>query len=124
MLAVHTGFEAKTLQQYVDISRPKVANIVFGSPGLGTYGYLLGELFKSLAGVRMLHIPYKGGGPAVADLVAGHIPSAFFTLGVAAQHLRTGKVRALALRKTRAKLPFPIANRMRLYMVRMIVNRP
>lgn len=107
VLAVNAGFEPRTLQQYLDRSRGKAADIAFGSPGTGTHSHLIGELFKSLTGARLLHIPYNGGGPAVADLVAGHIPSAFTSLGAISQHLRAGKARALAISSSKRAESFP-----------------
>ncbi len=107
ILVVNPAFEAKSMQQYVDVSRGKAGEIAFGSPGPGTHGHLIGELFKSITGAKLLHIPYSGAGPALADLLAGHIPSAFFTLATAAQHLRAGKLRGLAVSGSQRAPDFP-----------------
>lgn len=107
ILAVNPALGAKTLQQYVALSRSMPEGIAFGSPGPGTHGHLSGELFKSLSGARMLHVPYGGGGPALVDLLAGHIPSAVVTLGLASQHLREGKLRALAVSSAKRLPDFP-----------------
>lgn len=104
VLAVYPGFEAKTLHQYVEISRTRSKGIAFGSPGVGSMGHLLGERFRLLTGGKLVHVPYKGGGPVTNDLIAGHIASAFVTLGAAAPLYRSGKVRLLAV-SSAARLP-------------------
>jgi tripartite-type tricarboxylate transporter receptor subunit TctC len=99
VLAVHPEFGAKTLQQYIDLSRSKPDGIAFGSPGTGSFVHLAGERFRQLTGAKLLHVPYKGLPPVAVDLIAGHIPSAFMTLaggGTGALH-RAGKVRLLAI---------------------------
>ena len=107
VLAVHPDFQARTLQQYLELTRTLPDGIVFGSPGPGTHGHLLGEMVKSLSGGKMLHAPYKGGGPAAGDLVAGHIPSAIVTLGSSASFVRGGKLRLLAIASPRRVPDFP-----------------
>ena len=106
-LAVHPAFEAKTLQQFVELSRATPEGIAYGSPGSGTHAHLIGEMFRKLTGGKLVHVPYKGGGPAAADLVAGHIPSAIITLGPAAPFVRAGKLRLLALTSARRVADFP-----------------
>jgi tripartite-type tricarboxylate transporter receptor subunit TctC len=69
----------------------------WGSPGQGTHGHLTGELFRAAHKLNMVHITYKGAGPAVADLLAGQIPAAFMTLSSAKAHVAAGKLRLLAL---------------------------
>ncbi|MFM9969542.1 MAG: Bug family tripartite tricarboxylate transporter substrate binding protein [Burkholderiales bacterium] len=101
VLAVHAAFPAKTLREYVTIARASKEGIAYGSSGHGTHVHLLGELFKIRAGANMIHVPYNGGGPAAADLMAGHVPSALVTLGSTSQHMRAGKVRALAVATTK-----------------------
>ena len=107
VLAVNAAFEAKTLQQYIDISRSRPQGIAFGSSGFGTHVHLMADLFKSLTGANLLHVPYNGGGPAVADLVAGHVPSAFVTLGSVSQQVRNGNVRLLAVASPKRVRDFP-----------------
>ena len=99
VLAIHPNFEAKTLQQYVELSRSRPEGIAFGSPGTGSFVHLAGERFRQLSAGKLLHVPYKGLPPVAVDLIAGHIPSAFMTLaggGTGALH-RAGKVRMLAV---------------------------
>ena len=97
ILAVNAAFPAKSLQDYVSVARASKAGIAYGSSGHGTHVHLLGELFKIRTGGNMIHVPYNGGGPAAADLMAGHVPSALVTLGSVSQHVRAGKARALAV---------------------------
>jgi len=107
VLAVHPAFEAKTLQQFVELSRARLEGIAYGSPGSGTHGHLISEMFQKLSGGKLVHVPYKGGGPAAADLVAGHIPSAIITLGPAAPFVRAGRLRLLALTSATRVADFP-----------------
>jgi tripartite-type tricarboxylate transporter receptor subunit TctC len=79
----------------------------YGSSGVGTPPHLSGELFKAMAGVDISHVPYKGGGPAMADLVGGHIPLLFDVLTGAASHIRSGSVRALAVSTSKRSPSFP-----------------
>lgn len=107
VLAVHPGFGAKTLQQYIEVSRATPEGIAYGSPGPGTHGNLIGEMFQKLSGGRLVHVPYKGSSPSAADLVAGHIPSAIMTLGSASAFARSGNLRLLALTATKRVADFP-----------------
>ena len=96
-LAVTAGFPAETLQQYIDMSRSRPQGITFASSGYGTHVYLMAELFKSLTGAHMLAVPYNGGGPAMTDLIAGHVSSAVVSLGTISQFAQNGSVRLLAV---------------------------
>lgn len=107
VLAVNTTFPAETLQQYIEISRSRPQGIAFASSGFGTHVHLMAELFKSLAGANMEHVPYNGGGPAMADLVAGHVPSAVVSLGTVSQYVRNGTVRILAVASPKRVRDFP-----------------
>ena len=105
--AVTASFPAQTLQQYVDLSRSRPQGIAYASSGYGTHVHLMAELFKSLSGANMLHVPYNGGGPAMADLIAGHVPSAINTLGTISQYARNGSVRLLAVASPKRVRDFP-----------------
>jgi tripartite-type tricarboxylate transporter receptor subunit TctC len=107
VLAVNAAFPAKTLQQYIDISRSRPQGITFASSGYGTHVHLMAELFKSLTGANMLHVPYNGGGPAMADLIAGHMSSAVVTLGSVSPFARNGSVRLLAVASPKRVPDFP-----------------
>jgi tripartite-type tricarboxylate transporter receptor subunit TctC len=101
VLVVHPGVPARDLPQLVQLLKSQPGKFSYGSPGNGTHGQLVAELFKQLAGVDMQHVPYKGGSAAMADLVAGHVPVASNTLTSAASHIHAGRARALALSSAR-----------------------
>jgi tripartite-type tricarboxylate transporter receptor subunit TctC len=104
VLVVNPAVPAKDLAGFVALLKKDPGKYSYGSPGNGTHGQLVAELFKQLAGVQMQHVPYKGASGAIADLVAGHIPAASTTLSTAAGQIHGGKARALAL-SSEARLP-------------------
>ena len=106
-LAVHPALGARTLQQYVDLSRRRPEGVTFASSGYGTHVHLMAELFKSLSGANMLHVPYNGGGPAMADLIAGNVSSAVVSLGTVSQYVRNGQLHLLAVASQRRARDFP-----------------
>jgi len=81
--------------------------LTWGSPGQGTHGHLTGELFRATAKLNMVHIPYKGAGPAVADLLGNQIPAAFMTLSSANAHVDTGRLRLLAVSAPKRVAAYP-----------------
>ncbi len=107
VLVVHPGVPAKDLGELVQLLKKEPGKYSYGSPGNGTHGQLVAELFKQLAGVQMQHVPYKGGAAAMADLVAGHVPIASNTLTSAAGHIHSGKARALALSSAERLADYP-----------------
>ena len=88
---------ARDLKEFVSLAKDKPGALTYGSPGNGTQGQLVAELFKRLAGIEVLHVPYKGASSAVADLMAGHITAVSTTLSTAAGQIRAGRARALAI---------------------------
>jgi tripartite-type tricarboxylate transporter receptor subunit TctC len=105
VLAVHPSLQARDLRELIALARSKPLS--YGSPGNGTQGQLVAELFKQRAGISMQHVPYKGASGAVTDLIAGHIPVISTTLTTAASQIRAGRARALAI-SAPARLPeFP-----------------
>ena len=100
VLAVHPSFPARDLKQLVAYAKAQPGKLTYGSPGSGTQGHLVAENFKQLLGIDMVHVPYKGAGPAVADLIAAHIPAISTTLTTAAEQIKAGKARALAVSST------------------------
>ena len=105
VLAVHPSVQAKDLREFVALAKSKPLS--YGSPGNGTQGQLVAELFKQRAGIELQHVPYKGASAAVSDLIAGHIPSVSTTLTTAATQIRSGRARGLAV-SAAARLPeFP-----------------
>src|SRR5262245_5500018 len=97
VLVVNPDVEAKDLKEFVGLLKKEPGKYSYGSPGNGTHGQLVAELFKQLAGVNMQHVPYKGASAAVADLIAGHIQVASTTLSTASGQIHSGKARALAI---------------------------
>ncbi|MGH8724656.1 MAG: Bug family tripartite tricarboxylate transporter substrate binding protein [Burkholderiales bacterium] len=107
VFAVHPSVQARDLREFVALARAKPGEISYGSPGNGTQGQLVAELFKQRAGIDVQHVPYKGAAGAVADLIAGHIPAISTTLTTAASQIRAGRARSLAI-SSAARLPdFP-----------------
>ena len=104
VLVVNPNVPAKDLKAFVALLKKEPGKYSYGSPGNGTHGQLVAELFKQLAGVDMQHVPYKGASGAITDLIAGHIPAASTTLSTAAGQIHGGKARALAL-STANRLP-------------------
>jgi tripartite-type tricarboxylate transporter receptor subunit TctC len=97
MLVVHPGVPAKTPAELVAHIRANPGKVSFGSPGNGSSGHIVGEQFKLMHKLDLVHVPYKGAGPAVIDLVAGHIQMMFDILPLARQQMIAGKVRALGV---------------------------
>jgi len=104
VLVVNPAVPAKTLAEFVQLLKDNPTKYSYGSPGNGTQGQLVAELFKRQAGVRMQHVPYKGASAAVTDLIAGHIPAVSTTLTTASGQIRAGRARALAI-SAAARLP-------------------
>ncbi|MGH8642299.1 MAG: tripartite tricarboxylate transporter substrate binding protein [Burkholderiales bacterium] len=96
-LVVHPSLPAKTVKELVALARARPGQITYASSGAGTSTHLSGELFKTLARVDIVHVPYKGGGPAVIDLAGGHVEMMFSTLPSVLQQVRAGKLRGLAV---------------------------
>jgi tripartite-type tricarboxylate transporter receptor subunit TctC len=107
VIAIRPGLSANRLQDLIALAKKEPGKITYSSCGAGTLCHLTGELFKTQAGIDLLHIPYKGSAPAVAGLLGGEVDVAFDTLTVLAPHARAGKVRALAItsRKRSPLLP-------------------
>jgi len=97
VLVVRPSFPAKTLPEFIAYVKANPGKLHMASGGVGTASHLYGELFKEMAGVDMLHVPYRGGGPALADLLGGHVEVMFDTLVTAIEHIRAGELRALAV---------------------------
>jgi tripartite-type tricarboxylate transporter receptor subunit TctC len=97
LLVVHPSVPAKDVAELIALARAKPGQLAFASAGNGTTGHLSGELFKKLAGVDMIHVPYKGSAPAVTDLVGGQVQVMFDNIAVSLQQIRAGKLRALAV---------------------------
>jgi tripartite-type tricarboxylate transporter receptor subunit TctC len=96
-LSANARLPVRTVQDLIDLARQQPGKISYASVGIGSASHLAGELFAAKAGVRMLHVPFRGGAPAINDLVAGHVDTMFVTAVVGGQHMKTGALTPLAL---------------------------
>jgi tripartite-type tricarboxylate transporter receptor subunit TctC len=96
-LVIHPAVPAKTVREFIALAKAQPGKLNYGSSGYGGAGHLSGELFNLMAGVDIAHVPYKGGGPAMLDLIGGQIQAIFATLPTALPHIRTGKIRGLGV---------------------------
>lgn len=97
VFVVHPNVPAKTLAEFVQLAKSKPSEITYASSGVGGAGHLSGELFKQRAGIEMVHVPYKGGGPAMTDLLGGRVSMYPAVPSTALPHVQAGKLRALAV---------------------------
>lgn len=96
-LVVHPSLGVNTLAEFVKLAAAKPGTISYGSSGIGGAGHLAGELFRMMAKIDIVHVPYKGGGPAVTDLLGGQIGAVFATPASAGAQVKAGKIRGLAV---------------------------
>jgi tripartite-type tricarboxylate transporter receptor subunit TctC len=97
VLVVNPSVPATSINELIALARSKPGELTFGSPGHGTPQHLAGELFNSIAGVQMLHVPYKGAVPALTDLLGGQLSMIFSSMPPALPHIKNGKLRALGV---------------------------
>src|SRR5215470_3026569 len=96
-MVVNPAFPAKTVPEFIAYAKANPGKISLASAGIGSPNHLSGELFKRMAGVEMTHVPYRGGGPAIADLLGGQVDVTFAVVTTAIEYIRAGKLRALAV---------------------------
>jgi tripartite-type tricarboxylate transporter receptor subunit TctC len=96
-LAAAPGTAAGTVKELVALAKARPDGLAFGSSGIGGVGHVAGEMFASAIGARLVHVPYKGGGPAAVDVIAGQIPIAFVSLPTVMSHYKAGKLKVLAV---------------------------
>ena len=97
VLVVNPSFPARTVPEFIAYAKANPGKINFGSAGVGTVAQMGGELFKAMAGVNLVHVPYKGMAPALNDLLSGQVQAAFSTMPPAMGHIQAGRLRALAV---------------------------
>ena len=97
VLVVHPAMEARAVRDLIELARQKPGKLNFASAGSGSTGRLAGELLKQTAGIDIVHVPYKGGAPAFADLLAGHVQIMFANITEVMQPIRSGSLRGLAI---------------------------
>jgi len=107
VVAVHPGLPVNSIKELVAVAKQKPGELQYASAGIGSFQHLGGELFKLEAGVDMLHVPFKGGGPAMIDVIGGHTKLVFSSLVQTTPHIRSGKLKALGVggSKRNAVLP-------------------
>jgi tripartite-type tricarboxylate transporter receptor subunit TctC len=96
-LVVHPAFPAKTVAELIAYAKANPGKVNFGSAGVGTVSHIAGEYFAQVAGIKLVHIPYKGTGPALTDVLGGHIPMAFAPIPASHANVSAGLLRALAV---------------------------
>ena len=97
ILAVHPDLPVKSLSEFIALAKKQPGKVPYASGGVGSFMHLGGELFKLSAGIDLLHVPFKGGGPAMIDVVGGHSKAIFATIPTATPQVRSGKIRALGV---------------------------
>jgi tripartite-type tricarboxylate transporter receptor subunit TctC len=107
VLAVSPSLQVKDLKEFVALAKSQPGKLSYGSPGNGTQGQLVAELFKRLAGIDLLHVPYKGASGAVANLLGGQIAAVSTTLSTAAGQIKSGRAVALALSSAKRLPDYP-----------------
>ena len=107
LLVVHPSTPFRTVQELIEASKKEPDKWSYGTSGVGGPHHLSGEYFKSVTGAHLLHVPYKGGGPAMTDLMGGQVPMLFSSLGPAVGAVKSGKIRALAVTSMTRSAAFP-----------------
>jgi tripartite-type tricarboxylate transporter receptor subunit TctC len=97
VLVVNPSAGVRSVKEFIDWAKKQPGEVRFGSSGTGQPDHIAGEFFQRLAGIRMTHVPYKGGGPALVDLISGDLQVMFATYVVALPHVNTGRLRVLAV---------------------------
>jgi len=95
-VVVHPSLPARNVKEFIALAKARPGQIFYSSSGPGTVGHLAGELLNAQAGLKLVHVPYKGIAPAVIDLIAGHVQLSFPSIPVVIEHVRAGKLRMIA----------------------------
>ena len=107
VLVAHPSAGVSSVTELIALARSKPAQITFASSSTGNLTHLAAELFCSLAGIKMLHVPYKGGGPAILDVLGGRVSTFFSTVAVSRPHIQSGRIRALGVTTPRRSVALP-----------------
>lgn len=107
VLALHPSLPVKSIKDLIALARARPGQLTFASSGTGSTQHLAGEMFMNLTGVKMVHVPYKGSGQAIQDLVGGHVSINFDTMPPVLDHIRQGRLRALAVTTPRRAEQLP-----------------
>jgi tripartite-type tricarboxylate transporter receptor subunit TctC len=107
VMAVHPSFPVKTLPEFIAYAKANPGKVNFASAGIGTSPHMSGELLKALAGINIVHVPYRGAAPALTDVLAGQVPVLFDNLPSTLPHIRDGGLRALGVTATKRAPTLP-----------------
>ncbi len=107
ILVAHPGFKANNLRELIDLSKSLPGGVSYGTSGTGSIVHLAGELLKQRTGANLVHIPYKGGAPAIADALAGHTPMAFASAASVQNHLKSGNLKAIGVPSGKRSRQYP-----------------
>jgi tripartite-type tricarboxylate transporter receptor subunit TctC len=107
VLVVHPSIPAKNVKELIAIAKSRPGQMSYASSGVGSTQHLAGEMLKLISGIDIIHVPYKGSGPAVVDLLAGHVVMNFDTMPPVLPHIKSGRMRALAVTTPRRAGPLP-----------------
>src|SRR5262249_20062225 len=107
VMVVNPSVPAKTVPEFITYAEANPGKITMASPGTGTQPHLAGELFKTMAGINMMQVPYRGAGPAIIDLIAGQVDVVFTAPFPVIEYIRAGKLRALAVTTTTGSEALP-----------------
>ncbi len=107
LLVAHPSVKANTVAELIALAKSKPGALNYGTSGLGGAGHLAAELFQSMTGTEMVHVPYKGGSQAVTDLVGGQVPLLFSSMATAIPHVQNGKIKAIAVTSTKRASALP-----------------
>ncbi len=107
VIVVPPNSPATDLKHMIELMKQKPGTWSYGTSGIGGVGHLAGEQFKAAAGLTITHVPYKGGAPALVELMGGHVPVLFSSLGAASAHIKTGRIKPLAVTSVKRSSMFP-----------------
>ena len=107
LLVVHPSLPVRTVAEFITLAKARPGQLTFGSSGTGSPGHLAGELLKNLTSIKLVHVPYKGGPQATADLIGGQIQLQFDVIATSLPHIKAGKTRALAVSSAKRSTILP-----------------
>lgn len=107
ILVAHPSFKANSLRELIELSKSQPGGVSYGTSGTGSIVHLAGEMVRQRTGANLVHIPYKGGAPAIADALAGHTPLAFASAASVQHHLKTGHLKALGVPSGKRSRQYP-----------------
>jgi tripartite-type tricarboxylate transporter receptor subunit TctC len=107
VLVAHPSSGVSSVPELIAAAKAKPGQVAYASSSIGNFTHLAAELFSAMAGVKMLHVPYKGGGPAMLDLLAGRVAVFFSTVAVARPHIQSGRIKALGVTTPKRSVALP-----------------